>query len=179
MSRDEIADSFGSNHLRQILNLLPYRQLCGQFSAVLNMEVSTGSPTDVALAFADLDRNELELKTGASSEEAKPWELSSRKLDDVEMRKLKYLGHRVEQGVDDLQAHLATRWILANYVLSVIIIGAIMAVLIYTPNQFNPTVGLSGTHALESNILLGTVGLIASLVVPLGQRLFERLMSLR
>ena len=126
VSHEDISQSFGRNHLRQILNL-PYRQLCGQFSAVLNMEVATGAPSDVALAVAELDREMLELPASSRPEATRPWDMATQKLSEVEARKLKYVGHRAEQGIDDLQARLATRWILANYLLSVVIISAIMA----------------------------------------------------
>jgi len=136
---------------------LPYRQLCGQFAAAVNVDLAAGKETPLLLSLA-------------KSFERKP----SSKVDD-ETARLQALGFSAQQGIDELQERLGTTWIRINYAIALLIIVAIVVVLIYTPNAFEPMARFEELTA--SRVMLIAVGGVASLVVPLGQRLLERFLT--
>jgi hypothetical protein len=149
----------GSSYFRtQSIFNLPYRQLCGQFAATINIDLAAGEKTPLLLSLADTSK----FKSFTGSDKNK-------------MAGLQAVGFSAQQGIDELQEHLGTWWIRINYVIAILIIGITVFVLIYTPNAFDPMARLEEWTA--SRFMLIAVGGIAALVVPLGQRLLERVVA--
>jgi hypothetical protein len=139
---------------------LPYRQLCGQFAAMVNLDIASGAETGLVRALAGSPgAGEAKVENGTSN-----------------TARLQAIGFQAEKAIDELQEYLGTNWIRLNYIFALAIIAAIVAVLIYTPNPFNPKFGTT-LDPLE--VMLIAVGMVASLIVPIGQRLLEPLIATR
>jgi hypothetical protein len=141
---------------------LPYRQLCGQFGAAINTDIASGEESDLMRALA---------KSGPQSAEE-----PTKGSDSGKAARLHALGFRAERGIDELQEHIGTWWIRINYFLALIIIAVMIIILIYTPNPFEPVVGLTFGPV---QIMLFSVAGVASLIVPIGQKLIEPVIAAR
>jgi hypothetical protein len=141
---------------------LPYRQLCGQLGAALNTDIASGEESDLMLALAQSG-------PGTANETTKG-------SDSGKAARLHALALRAERGIDELQEHIGTRWIRINYLLALLIVAVIVAMLIYAPNTFNPVVDMKFGPI---QIMLISVGAVASLIVPIGQRLIEPFIAAR
>lgn len=163
---------------------LPYRRLCGQIGNALRNELdyfdysskdskdskdNQDSKDNLLAIFANNAKDELEKIKSLSK--TPPEELTKEKAKELAIAR-ELVAYQAERGLDELQITLGKFLRRAEYVISIFISMVLMAILILTPNSFQPE-GWGGF------ILYLSVFLTSGFLAPTFRNLLEKLVYLR
>ena len=145
---------------------LPYEQLCGQVSSIIQTELDQPEQAPLLEIFADPGDHEnlVSLAKGFDEQRSSESE-AARRFMNARQR----VNSQAEKALDELQVYLSFQFSMWTYIISIAFSFSIIIILVETPNQF-----ILGPRELP---LYFSIGLAGGLLAPVIRTLLERILK--